>query len=503
MISSKTWFVGIVAAILVAFGVFGLGSATTKVAYATEILDCGNGDEAAVFGVVGIPIDCFAEFDDDDEASGDDDWDIGFSGPVDLEATDCIVDADDNDDFDDNSSNCDLLPALVGSESDAQDLDDDTDQQDFRIYFTVTCTDTGLATIDATHDSDTAELDVVCEANTAAVSLDCVATPTTLETHPVGSSTNVSIIICTVLDGDDDPIDGIGVLALADTGVIDDPEDFVDEDDGDDENGEASCVGVPNGEDEDTDDVTPLQEEDNTDSGDDVDDTEDDEEDGTADFIFCATVGSTLGPTTIDFIVHNNSDDDIDDLFDSVTITIVGPPDSWTLTVNKTKVVCGEKIEWSLTGIVDKIKQTVSDGTLVSVWSNFGTVVVGAIGAPGSDAVFGGDDDTLELFTVKGEVSGFLLTDPGDVGIYELLVGIDTDGNSSVDKFVQKAIECTAPAAPAPVPTTAAAGLGGPSTGDGGLLAASSTSSSALLYSIAGALAFALAGVATLRFARR
>ena len=89
------------------------------------------------------------------------------------------------------------------------------------------------------------------------------------------------------------------------------------------------------------------------------------------------------------------------------------------------------------------------------------------------------------------------------MGIYELLVGIDTDASGSVDKFVQKAIECTAPAAPAPVPTTAAAGLGGPSTGDGGLLAASSTSSSALLYSIAGALAFALAGVATLRFARR
>jgi hypothetical protein len=66
----------------------------------------------------------------------------------------------------------------------------------------------------------------------------------------------------------------------------------------------------------------------------------------------------------------------------------------------------------------------------------------------------------------------------------------------------QVTVTCTEGAPAVTAPSTGTGTISPPNTGDAGLAAANS-SSNAMLYVIAGAIAFAMAGLASIRYARR
>jgi len=292
---------------------------------------------------------------------------------------------------------------------------------------------------------------------------------TTLETNPVGSNVSNADITITAEDENGVGVEGVEVLAIATTGVIETAGGVT-------VSSSGTCSQTS-----DPDDTDVLHEEVNTDA------------DGEAVFTYCASVGSTLGPTTITFIVVSDTAGE-PDFIETVSFTIVGPPASLTLTVSPTTLVCGEKA--TITGTVkDAIGQNVSNGTGVSLFTNFGGVAIGTSSGGGN---FGG---VATASTSSGNFNGFLLTSTTNTGPYEVVAQVTGAAGQAI--FTQQTVTCRAAAAAPTVtaPSTGTGTISPPSTGDAGLL--SSSESDASLYVVAGMVAFVLAGFASLRFARR
>ncbi len=197
------------------------------------------------------------------------------------------------------------------------------------------------------------------------------------------------------------------------------------------------------------------------------------------------------------------------------TITVVGPPASITVAASPSSLRCGEKATITAT-VKDSIGQNVSDHSRVELITNLGGVLAGT-GAVISQASFTAPVSNTIAETFGGVATAFLLTSESHSGPYEVVVtagghspGLGVGGLFSTSPIsAQVTVTCAIPAAvaaPAPAPTVRAPSTGtgpitAPNTGDAGL--AGSSGSSWVLFVIAGAAAFALAGVASLRFARR
>jgi hypothetical protein len=242
-------------------------------------------------------------------------------------------------------------------------------------------------------------------------------------------------------------------------------------------------------------DSTPLQDEVATNSG------------GDAFFVWCSVYISdagtkvTVAPGTyiLTFVVTTPLT--TISVIETATIKVVGPAAALTVTAAPTSLICGEKA--TITGTVkDAIGQNVSDGTPVLLDTNIGGVV-----APGG-SVIGGTGGTV-VATLGGSFTAFLLTSTVNSGPYEVVATVETSTEGALIS-TQVTVRCTGAvaAAPAPAPTAAAAvtpprtgtGITPPSTGDGGL-ADSSGSSWTLLAGLG--VVFALAGLATVKVARR
>jgi hypothetical protein len=231
----------------------------------------------------------------------------------------------------------------------------------------------------------------------------------------------------------------------------------------------------------------------------------------------------------------------LSDLVATTDVTVVGPPAFITMTAAPSKLVCGEKATILVT-VTDAINQKVSDHTVVELITNFGGVIGGTgatLAFPGVNAVTPLSSGAAETF--GGVATAYLLTSSAHVGSYEVVAsaggsnlgyyGIDfgrkltngnsellTDGNLS-DNFAnygiyarngyfstpvvtsQVTVTCTAGAPAVTAPSTGTGTISPPNTGDAGLVAGSSTN--ATLYVIAAAIAFVMAGLASIRYARR
>jgi hypothetical protein len=208
----------------------------------------------------------------------------------------------------------------------------------------------------------------------------------------------------------------------------------------------------------------------------------------------------------------------------TATITVVGPPASIKVAASPTNVQCGEKSTITAT-VTDSVGQNVSDHTRVEMVSNFGATIGGTgstLGFPGVGAVNPLSSSAAETFS--GVATAFLLTSTEHVGPYEVVVAsggsvggvvstaqpgvtYTTGSFSTAPVSAQVTVTCALPvvagAAPVAVAPIAAPrtgeGIRPPNTGDAGLAA----DNGSWAFVLAGALAFALAGVASVKFARR
>ncbi len=210
------------------------------------------------------------------------------------------------------------------------------------------------------------------------------------------------------------------------------------------------------------------------------------------------------------------------DICRTVQVTVIGPPASITVAASPTSLRCGEKSTITVT-VKDAIGQNVSDHTVVELVTNLG----GTIGGTGGVASGFGLVSPISsngAGTFGGVATAFLLTSESHSGPYEVVATTGgtspfNDGSSGIQQTTLGGIFSTPPISaqvtvtctiPAPIAPTAAAtvtaprtgtGITPPNTGDAGL--AGSSSSSRALFAIGGMAAFALAGLASLKFARR
>jgi hypothetical protein len=190
------------------------------------------------------------------------------------------------------------------------------------------------------------------------------------------------------------------------------------------------------------------------------------------------------------------------DLRATATVTVVGPPAFITMTAAPNKLICGEKATILVT-VTDAINQKVSDHTLVELITNYG----GVIGGTGSSLFFQNvnplSSSTAETF--GGVATAYLLTSTAHVGAYEVVAasgGTLLGGVFSTPVVTsQVTVTCSTAAPAVTAPSTGTGSISPPNTGDAGLAAGSSSNAS--LFVIAGAVAFALAGLASFRYARR
>lgn len=197
------------------------------------------------------------------------------------------------------------------------------------------------------------------------------------------------------------------------------------------------------------------------------------------------------------------------DVTATVQVTVIGPPAFITVNAAPGSLVCGEKATITA-NITDSIGQRVSDHTRVELITNFGGVLGGTggtLGFPGTGPTNPVSSAAAETF--NGVATAFLLTSTGHVGAYEVVVsagGSLSGAFSTPVTAAQVTVTCNLPAAPqaqapsVPSPQTGTGSIRPPSTGDAGL---ASSSSNAMLFVIVGAVAFALAGFASVSYARR
>jgi hypothetical protein len=204
------------------------------------------------------------------------------------------------------------------------------------------------------------------------------------------------------------------------------------------------------------------------------------------------------------------------DLVATTTVTVVGPPAAITVTTDKANVACGERVTVTAK-ITDAVGQNVSEHTLAESFSNNG----GTMGGTGAIAGFAAPITPFSSTvgeTFSGVVTFYLITSDVHDGTYSIVV---TSGGSGAvgalfegsDIFagglggwfstapVSGFATVTCGAAPAVTgPSTGTGPLRAPNTGDAGL---ADSSSSWMLLGIAGAVAFALAGLTTVKVTRR
>jgi hypothetical protein len=267
--------------------------------------------------------------------------------------------------------------------------------------------------------------------------------------------------------------------------------------------------------------------------------------------------GITPGRATITVIVENRYPENASffagglyapqNLLLTGTVAVVGPPASIRVAASPTSLLCGEKATITAT-ITDSVGQNVSDHTRVELVSNYGSTIGGTgatLGFPGVGPVNPLSSSAAETFS--GVATAFLLTSTEHVGPYEVVVAsggsvggyfdpffLETRGGSgarstgelafrSIQPGVfgqtgafstapvsaQVTVTCTLPVVAAPVPSIpippiaaprTGEGIRPPNTGDAGLADASGSSWALVL---AGAAAFVLAGVVSVKFARR
>jgi hypothetical protein len=184
--------------------------------------------------------------------------------------------------------------------------------------------------------------------------------------------------------------------------------------------------------------------------------------------------------------------EDLADLEATITINVVGPVASITITASPTTLVCGEKSEIIITAR-DSAGQNVSEHTFLEVVTNFGGVLAGT----GSTLIQPGQPvdpiSSTKAEIVNGRARAFLLTSTRHVGAYEVLAAstMSTLGGEirpGAPAVAQVTVTCTR-GTPTPVtaPSTGTGTIRPPSTGDGGLV--DSSGASLLVIGAAGVIA--------------
>jgi hypothetical protein len=215
----------------------------------------------------------------------------------------------------------------------------------------------------------------------------------------------------------------------------------------------------------------------------------------------------TIAQTGVDVIIRG-------------TVTVVGPPAFITATASPTSVRCDQGEKAQITAkVTDAIGQPVSPHTLVEAVTNFGGVLggTGLLSGGLGGSILGQVaplSSTIAETDANGNATFFLITSQTHTGNYDVLVtsggggAVATGGIfSTLPVSTQVTVTCIQPA-PAAQPTAAVTaprtgtGVQPPSTGEAGL-ADTSNGSGMVLFLIGGAVALTLAGLATVRFARR
>ena len=203
-------------------------------------------------------------------------------------------------------------------------------------------------------------------------------------------------------------------------------------------------------------------------------------------------VAGTPGTAHISAIVNRPGAD----VVLSATVNVVGPTSAngLTLTLSTTSLQCGNPVTATVKA-VDANGVAVSDGTQVFFTTDTSSGVVGGLPAGGAQ---GG------VPTVGGAASVNIATDPGNPGTHTVIAYV-LNGAGGVAIQQTATYNCTVPAPAAPTVPAPATGTGTgsitpPNTGDAGLAATNTGTSS--LFVIAGAIAMALAGFATFKFSR-
>jgi hypothetical protein len=231
-----------------------------------------------------------------------------------------------------------------------------------------------------------------------------------------------------------------------------------------------------------------------------------------------STPTATPGVATITAIITASGAD----VVLTTKVTVVGPPFAMTISASPTTVRCGEKATITVS-VKDAIGQNVSDHTRVEAVTNAGGVL-GGTGAVANNAGPVVPVSSTVGETFQGQATFYLLTSEQHEGPYEVVVTTGGAGSlgsalggvfSTPPVVIQTTVTCTgpapvvaAPSAPAAAPTITAPRTGqGPSisppnTGDAGL-ASASTGTNWTLFALVGVVSFAIAGLATVKFARR
>jgi hypothetical protein len=209
---------------------------------------------------------------------------------------------------------------------------------------------------------------------------------------------------------------------------------------------------------------------------------------GTAEALLnCTVSGSTAGIAHITAVVDRPGSD----IVLKIDVTVVGPTAATglTLTLTPDELDCGETLK-ATAKAVDANGAPVSNGTVVLFTTDTSSGVVGGTeGAQGSAT------------TIGGEASVLIATDPGNDGTHTVIAFVmNAAGTPSAQASATYECEgAVAPAAPVAPPATGTGTITPPSTGDAGL---ASGSTSSALFVIVGAVAFVLAGLVSVKFAR-
>jgi hypothetical protein len=222
---------------------------------------------------------------------------------------------------------------------------------------------------------------------------------------------------------------------------------------------------------------------------------------------------SAPGTATITAIIEVSGGQDV---VKTITVNVVGPPAKLTALAAPSSLRCGEKATITVT-VKDSLDQNVSDHTRVEAVTNAG----GVLGGTGAVAGLAGPVVPISSTiaeTFGGVATFYLLTSEQHSGPYEVVITTGGAGAvttslggvfSTPPQVTQVTVSCALPTAVPPAaaaPTVTAPRTGGgvvspPNTGDAGL--ADSSGSSWALFAVAGVVAFSVAGLATLKFARR
>jgi hypothetical protein len=323
-------------------------------------------------------------------------------------------------------------------------------------------------------------IDVECigTSHTATVS----ASPTTVEIKPVGTSVSLSTVVVTVYDANGKRLDGAEVTFSVNNCSV-----------GTSATGPFAKEVVTSTDTDSSGDVTFATQ--HSAAGDEL-------AAGTAEaYVQCSASGTTAGSVVVTYVVDTIgiTSPSTSGLSGTTTITVVGPPAALRLEVTPATSVCGNPVTATAT-VVDSTGKPVSDGTQV-----FFTAVSSTGGQGGSEGAQGGAS------TTNGVASVSLSINPQDAGTHT--VSARTGGNDLTGAPVAvvsnvQTISCTLAVSAAPTISAPRTGTGDsvsgirpPNTGDAGLVASQSGSSTVLFALAAGVFALSL-GLA-LKLARR